>query len=130
MVDRWAVTIRAGTILGIDHVQVAAPRGCEAEARAFYGGLLGLEELPKPEPLRARGGCWFRAGESELHVGVEEPFAPARKAHPGLVVDDLAALAARLRAEGIELTPDETIPGVERAHVADPFGNRLELRQA
>ena len=125
MVDRSPVTI-----LGIDHVQVAAPRGCEAEARAFYAGLLGLEELPKPETLRGRGGCWFRAGTAELHVGVEEPFAPARKAHPGLVVDDLAALAIRLRAEGIEVTPDETIPGVERAYVADPFGNRLELRQA
>jgi catechol 2,3-dioxygenase-like lactoylglutathione lyase family enzyme len=117
-------------ILGIDHVQVAAPRGCEPEARAFYGGLLGLEELPKPEALRARGGCWFRAGVDELHVGVEEPFAPARKAHPGLVVDDLADLTGRLRAEGIEVTPDETIPGVGRAYVADPFGNRLELRQA
>jgi catechol 2,3-dioxygenase-like lactoylglutathione lyase family enzyme len=124
MVDRLSVTI-----LGIDHVQVAAPRGCEAEARAFYGGLLGLEELEKPEPLRARGGCWFRAGAHELHVGVEESFTPARKAHPGLVVDDLRALAERLRAQGIEVTPDETIPGVERAYVADPFGNRLELRQ-
>ena len=118
------------TILGIDHVQVAAPAGCEAEARAFYGGLLGLEELPKPELLRGRGGCWFRAGTNELHVGVEEPFVPARKAHPGFVVDDLVALAARLRAEGIEVTPEESIPGVERAYVADPFGNRLELRQA
>jgi catechol 2,3-dioxygenase-like lactoylglutathione lyase family enzyme len=121
---------RSVTILGIDHVQVAAPRGCEAEARAFYGGLLGLEELEKPEPLRARGGCWFRAGTHELHVGVDEPFAPARKAHPGFVVDDLAALAELLRAQGIEVTQDETIPGVERAYVADPFGNRLELRQA
>jgi catechol 2,3-dioxygenase-like lactoylglutathione lyase family enzyme len=121
---------RSVTIVGIDHVQVAAPRGCEAEARAFYGGLLALEELEKPEPLRARGGCWFRAGTHELHVGVEEPFAPARKAHPGFVVDDLAALADRLRAQGIEVTPDETIAGVERAYVADPFGNRLELRQA
>ena len=117
------------SVLGIDHVQVAAPAGCEPEARAFYGGLLGLEELEKPEPLRARGGCWFRAGGDELHVGVETPFAPARKAHPGLVVDDLAALAARLRGEGIDVTPDDTIPGVTRAYVADPFGNRLELRQ-
>jgi catechol 2,3-dioxygenase-like lactoylglutathione lyase family enzyme len=118
------------SVTGIDHVQVAAPAGCEAEARAFYGGLLGLEELPKPEPLAARGGCWFRAGEQELHVGVEEPFAPARTAHPGLVVSDLAALAGRLRGEGIEVTPDGSLPGVERVHVADPFGNRLELRQA
>jgi catechol 2,3-dioxygenase-like lactoylglutathione lyase family enzyme len=117
-------------ITGIDHVQVAAPAGCEAEARAFYGGLLELEELPKPEPLAARGGCWFRTGDQELHVGVEEPFAPARKAHPGLVVDDLAALAERLRGQGIEVRPDDSLPGVTRAHIADPFGNRLELRQA
>ena len=109
---------------------VAAPAGCEAEARAFYGGLLGLEELPKPEALAARGGCWFRAGGQELHVGVEEPFAPARKAHPGLVVDGLAELASRLGAAGIAVTWDEAIPDLERFHVADPFGNRLELRQA
>ncbi|MGH3003371.1 MAG: VOC family protein [Gaiellaceae bacterium] len=115
--------------MGIDHVQVAAPKGCEAEARAFYGGLLGLEELPKPPVLAARGGCWFRAGGQELHVGVDEPFVPARRAHPGLVVSDLAALVERLSAEGIEVGRDDSIPGVERVHVADPFGNRLELRQ-
>ena len=125
MVDRGPVSV-----LGVDHVQVAAPAGCEAEARAFYAGLLGLEELAKPEPLRARGGCWFRAGAQELHVGVEEPFAPARKAHPGLVVADLDALADRLRAEGIDVTPDDAIPGTKRFHAADPFGNRLEFRQA
>jgi catechol 2,3-dioxygenase-like lactoylglutathione lyase family enzyme len=125
MVDRLLVTI-----LGIDHVQVAAPPGGEAQARAFYGGLLGLEELRKPELLQARGGCWFRAGTHELHVGVEEPFAPARKAHPGFVVDDLSALSGRLRGEGIAVTRDDAIPGVERAYVTDPFGNRIELRQA
>ena len=118
------------TVIGIDHVQVAAPPGCEEAARAFYGGLLGLEELEKPEPLRARGGCWFRAGRQELHVGVEEPFAPARKAHPGLVVDDLAALEERLAAAGIASERDVPLAGAERLHVADPFGNRLELRQA
>ena len=116
------------TVTGIDHVQVAAPPGCEADARAFYGGLLGLEELPKPEPLASRGGCWFRAGAQELHVGVEDPFAPARKAHPGLVVDGLDDLAGRLRSAGVEVTWDETIPGTKRFHAADPFGNRLELR--
>jgi catechol 2,3-dioxygenase-like lactoylglutathione lyase family enzyme len=118
------------TITGIDHVQVAAPRGCEAEARAFYGALLGLEELPKPEPLAARGGCWFRAGAQELHVGVDDPFAPARKAHPGLVVADLDKLAAALAANGIEVAYDDTIPGTKRFYAADPFGNRLEFRQA
>ena len=85
------------SVLGIDHVQVAAPAGCEAAARAFYGVALGMAELPKPEAIRARGGCWFRAGAQELHVGVEEPFAPARKAHPGFVVSDLDAVRARLR---------------------------------
>ncbi len=117
-------------ITGIDHVQVAAPPGCEAEARAFYGGLLGLEELPKPPALAARGGCWFRAGAQELHVGVEDPFAPARKAHPGLVAECLDELAARLRAAGREVTYDEAIPGAKRFHVADPWGNRLEVRAA
>jgi catechol 2,3-dioxygenase-like lactoylglutathione lyase family enzyme len=117
-------------IIGIDHVQVAAPPGCEEEARAFYGAVLGLEEIPKPEELRARGGVWFRVRAQELHVGVEEPFAPARKAHPGLVVDDLDGLRARLDAAGHETTEDrDTIPGAYRAYVHDPFGNRLELRQ-
>jgi len=118
------------TVTGIDHVQVAAPAGCEDEARAFYGALLGLEELPKPEALRPNGGCWFRAGAQELHVGVEEPFAPARKAHPGLVVTDLDAFAERLAAAGIEVAWDESIPGTKRFHAADPFGNRLEFRAA
>src|SRR5436305_4675578 len=117
------------TITGIDHVQVAAPAGCEAEARAFYGELVGLDELPKPEPLAARGGCWFRAGAQELHVGVETPFAPARKAHPGLVVTDLDALAVRLREAGIDVTYDDTLPETKRFHAADPFGNRLEFRK-
>jgi catechol 2,3-dioxygenase-like lactoylglutathione lyase family enzyme len=118
------------SILGIDHVQVAAPAVCEAEARAFYGDLLGLEEVPKPEALRANGGCWFRAGEQELHVGVDDPFAPARKAHPGFVVSDLDAFAERLRAVGIAVIPDDAIPGTKRFHAADPFGNRLEFREA
>jgi catechol 2,3-dioxygenase-like lactoylglutathione lyase family enzyme len=116
-------------VIGIDHVLVAAPRGCEAEARAFYAGLLGLEEVPKPEPLAAHGGCWFRAGAQELHVGVEEPFVPARKAHPGLVVDDVEELARRLAAAAIDVRWDDSIPDVRRLHAADPFGNRLELRQ-
>jgi catechol 2,3-dioxygenase-like lactoylglutathione lyase family enzyme len=118
------------SFLGIDHVQVAAPAGCEAEARAFYGGLLGLDELPKPDALRANGGCWFRVGSQELHVGVEDPFAPARKAHPGFVVADLDTLAERLRSQGIAVAPDDAIPGTRRFHADDPFGNRLEFRQA
>ena len=118
------------TVTGIDHVQVAAPAGCEAEARAFYGELLGMAELPKPDALVARGGCWFSAGAQELHVGVEEGFAPARKAHPSFVTDDLDGLASRLAAAGIGVAYDDLIPGVRRFETADPFGNRLEFRQA
>jgi catechol 2,3-dioxygenase-like lactoylglutathione lyase family enzyme len=110
-------------ILGIDHVQLAAPPGCEERARAFYGDVLGLEELTKPAALAARGGCWFRAGAQQLHVGVEDDFVPARKAHPALVVDDLDALAARLG----DVQWDDAIPGVRRFYATDPFGNRLEF---
>ena len=111
-------------------MQVAAPAGCEEEARAFYGGVLGLPELAKPPALAARGGCWFEAGAQQLHVGVEAEFAPARKAHPGFVVDDLEALRARLAEAGQEPRDDETIPGTRRFYAEDPFGNRLEFRQA
>jgi catechol 2,3-dioxygenase-like lactoylglutathione lyase family enzyme len=108
----------------LDHVQIAGPPGCEAVARAFYGGALGLEEIEKPEPLRARGGVWFRlGGGQELHVGVDDAFAPARKAHPAFAVDDLDALAARLA----DVTWDDTLPGVRRFYASDPFGNRLEF---
>jgi len=118
------------TVTGIDHVQVAAPAGCEAEARAFYGGLLGLEELPKPEALAARGGCWFKVGAQELHIGVEDPFTPARKAHPSFVVTDLDALAADLTGAGHPVRYDALIPDTRRFETVDPFGNRLEFRQA
>jgi catechol 2,3-dioxygenase-like lactoylglutathione lyase family enzyme len=118
------------TISGIDHVQVAAPTGSEAEARAFYGGLLGLEEIPKPEALAARGGCWFQAGAQELHIGIEEPFTPARKAHPSFVVSDLDGLAAQFADQGIGVRYDDQIPGTKRFETTDPFGNRLEFRQA
>jgi catechol 2,3-dioxygenase-like lactoylglutathione lyase family enzyme len=116
------------TITGIDHVQVAAPAGCEDDARAFYGRLLGMEELPKPDELQARGGCWFRAGAQELHIGVESRFAPARKAHPGLVSSDLNRIRGRLAAANIEWEDDDKIAGVDRLFVHDPFGNRLEVR--
>jgi catechol 2,3-dioxygenase-like lactoylglutathione lyase family enzyme len=114
-------------ILGIDHVQVAAPPGCEAEARRFYGELLQLEELAKPESLLGRGGVWFRCGEQELHVGVEEPFRPAFKAHPAFRVDAFDTVRARLGAAGVEVRDDDAIPGLRRCYVADPWGNRLEL---
>jgi GNAT superfamily N-acetyltransferase len=112
-------------IARLDHVQVAAPAGGEEAARAFYGALLELPELSKPERLRARGGVWFAVGEQQLHVGIEDPFAPARKAHPALAVpraSDLRALAGRLEAAGHAVSWDGP-----RCYVEDPFGNRLEL---
>jgi catechol 2,3-dioxygenase-like lactoylglutathione lyase family enzyme len=117
-------------ITGIDHVQLAMPAGREAAARAFYAGLLGMAELPKPPILAARGGCWFGAGAAVVHLGVETSFAPARKAHPALLVDDLDDLAATLTAAGYEcVRADGEIPGVRRFHTRDPFGNRVEFQQ-
>lgn len=118
-------------ITGVDHVQLAIPRGREDAARAFYAELLGMDEVPKPPVLAARGGCWFASGAAVLHLGVEEPFAPARKAHPALLVDDLDALAAALTAAGYPcVRADGEIPGVRRFHTHDPFGNRVEFQQA
>ena len=116
------------TILGLDHVQVAAPEGCEREARRFYGELLGLPEIPKPPELAARGGVWFAAGGQQLHVGVAQPFAPAAKAHPALLVSvgALEELAARLADAG-RPTRWDALPGVRRVFTEDPWGNRIEL---
>lgn len=116
-------------ITGLDHIQVAAPRTPEAEeqARAFYGGLLGLAEIEKPEILRKNGGVWFSLGTGQLHVGIETQFAPARKAHPAFLVSDLAALRARLEVAGVPTSEAEPIPGVNRFYVHDPFDNRIEL---
>ncbi len=116
-------------VVGLDHVQVAAPEGCEREARGFYGGLLGLSELEKPAALRDRGGVWFAIGAQQLHVGVEEPFAPARKAHPALLVSagELAGLAERIAGAGGKVVWDDELPGVSRFFSEDPWGNRIEL---
>lgn len=116
-------------IEAIDHVQLAAPPGCEEAARGFFGELLGLWELEKPEPLRLRGGAWFRVGAQQLHIGVEHDFAPARKAHPAFAVSDYDELLGRLRAAGVEVTDDDALPGVRRCYVHDPWGNRLELAE-
>jgi catechol 2,3-dioxygenase-like lactoylglutathione lyase family enzyme len=114
---------------GLDHVQIAAPPGCEAAARRFFGELLGLEELPKPEPLASRGGAWFRVGAHELHVGVEADFEAARKAHPAFAVDDVDELAARMEGAGVGVRWDDELPGIRRFYAADPWGNRLEFLQ-
>ena len=116
-------------VLGIDHVQVAAPAGSEAEARRFYGELLGLAELEKPPALRARGGVWFACGAQQLHIGISEPFTPADKAHPALRVRlaELDGLAARLAEAGAPVLWDDAIPRTRRLYTADPWGNRIEL---
>lgn len=118
-------------ITGFDHIQLAIPSGAERVARAFYGDLLAMAELPKPPVLAARGGCWFASGSAVVHLGVEEPFRPARKAHPAFLVTDLADVEATLTAAGHRVSrADGDIPGVRRLHTADPFGNRLEFQQA
>jgi catechol 2,3-dioxygenase-like lactoylglutathione lyase family enzyme len=116
-------------VLGLDHVQLAAPPGCEPEARAFFGRLLGLAEIEKPEPLRARGGVWFAVGAQQLHVGVDEGFAPARKAHPALRValEHLAVVATRLVESGVDVHWDDALPGAQRFFTEDPWGNRIEI---
>jgi catechol 2,3-dioxygenase-like lactoylglutathione lyase family enzyme len=117
-------------IEGLDHVQVAAPPACEREARRFYGELLGLDELPKPEVLAGRGGAWFTCGPQQLHVGIAEDFAAARKAHPALRVTDVAELerlAERLEYAGVAVRWDQDLPGVRRFYADDPWGNRVEL---
>jgi catechol 2,3-dioxygenase-like lactoylglutathione lyase family enzyme len=119
-------------IVGLDHVQVAAPAGCEEQARRFYGGLLGLEEIPKPTLLATRGGCWFRLGPQELHVGVAAPFVAATKAHPAIAVASrtaLRALAERLEQahEAVDWADPDELGGRERFYLRDPWGNRLEL---
>ena len=120
--------------LTLDHVQLASPPGGEATARRFYGELLGLAELEKPTPLRARGGVWFALADGrQLHVGVEDRFVPAAKAHPALAAADartLRTLADRLTGAGVRVDWDTALPDVVRFYTADPFGNRLELLAA
>lgn len=117
------------SILGIDHVQLAAPPGCEDEARRFFAGVLGLDEIEKPPSLAARGGAWFEAGRQQLHVGVEEGFVPASKAHPALLVEParLDDVAARLAQAGAPVAWDVELAPLRRFYTADPWGNRIEL---
>ena len=111
----------------IHHVQLACPAGSEAALRHFYGEVLGFQEVAKPPALAARGGCWFRGPGIELHLGVEDGFRPARKAHPGLLVHDLDDWAGRLRAAGAPVLFDDGFPGMRRFYSEDPHGNRLEF---
>ena len=115
------------SLYGVHHVQLAMPVGGEVEARAFYGALLDMREVPKPPALAARGGCWFRAGGVELHLGVEHGFRAARKAQPAGLVRNLDGLADRWAAGGVAVRWDEGFPGYRRCYADDPWGNRLEF---
>ena len=117
-------------ILSIDHIQLAMPAGGEEKARAFFINLLGFHEIPKPSKLAKRGGAWFEAGTAQLHLGVEADFRSARKAHPAFVVDDLDGLIAKVQSAGFETdTIQPPLDGYKRAHIFDPFGNRIELME-
>lgn len=113
----------------LEHVQLAMPAGGEALARAFYGGILEIPEIPKSPNLAARGGCWFERDDLKIHLGVESEFRPARKAHPALVVADLQVLVSRLKAAGHHVREDEPLAGYHRVYANDPFGNRIELME-
>jgi catechol 2,3-dioxygenase-like lactoylglutathione lyase family enzyme len=114
-------------ITRIDHIQLAAPKGCEAAAREFYGSILGLAEIEKPASLRSRGGCWFQCGDQQIHIGVEPDFRAAKKAHPAFAVSDLSKLRESLVAHGVKITEDDSLPGMHRFFAEDPWGNRLEF---
>ncbi|HTC65173.1 MAG TPA: VOC family protein [Candidatus Saccharimonadales bacterium] len=111
----------------IDHIQIAAPEGCETAARDFYGSLLGLVEIEKPQNLRARGGCWFQCGSQQLHVGVEKAFHAAKKAHPAFLVPRMDELKDALKKSGVPVVEDDAVPGTRRFYAKDPWGNRLEF---
>ncbi|GAB3458085.1 VOC family protein [Massilia terrae] len=117
-------------IAGIDHVQVAIPPGADEEARAFYGGVLGLAEIPKPAPLNASGGLWFLAGTAQVHIGSQPNFIAAKKAHPALLVHDFDGYCALLRERQVTVREEVQVYGRRRAGIEDPFGNRIELIEA
>jgi catechol 2,3-dioxygenase-like lactoylglutathione lyase family enzyme len=111
----------------IDHVQLAAPIGCEQKARDFFGEILGFLEIEKPEELKKRGGIWFEFVGFQIHIGVEENFTPAKKAHPAFEVQNLDGLKIKLLEKKVSYTEDNNLPGAKRIHTTDPFGNRLEF---
>jgi extradiol dioxygenase family protein len=113
--------------IGIDHVQLAAPASSEAEARRFYGEMLGLAEIPKPEALQARGGVWFQAGQHQLHIGIQDDHEGALKAHPAFHVENVMLLKLHLKDLGVTVIDDTSLPDATRFYAIDPFGNRLEF---
>lgn len=116
-------------IVRLDHVQLAMPAGREPEAVAFYEGILGIAQVPKPDHLASRGGCWFEHGDLKVHLGVDADFRPATKAHPAFIVDDVRSIASAVAAAGFAVKDDEPLDGYDRVYVTDPFGNRIELMQ-
>jgi catechol 2,3-dioxygenase-like lactoylglutathione lyase family enzyme len=113
--------------VGIDHIQLAAPNGCEVMAREFWGEKIGLTEIEKPESLQGIGGCWFEFGHQQLHIGVEADFQPAKKAHPAFLVKNLEAFQKHLEKNDIKTKEDAPIDGRTRFFISDPFGNRVEF---
>jgi catechol 2,3-dioxygenase-like lactoylglutathione lyase family enzyme len=116
-------------VVRLDHVQLAMPAGREAEAVAFYEGILGIAQVPKPDHLATRGGCWFEDGDLKVHLGVDPDFRPATKAHPAFIVDDVRSIASAAAAARFAVKDDEPLDGYDRVYVTDPFGNRIELMQ-
>ena len=116
-------------ITAIDHVQLAMPPGGESNAVAFYEAILGVQEVPKPDDLAGRGGCWFESPTVKVHLGIEPDFRPARKAHPAFIVDNLHDLVTTLSAAGHRWEKAGPLQGYARIYVDDPFGNRIELLQ-
>ncbi|MCM3078004.1 MULTISPECIES: VOC family protein [Brevibacillus] len=123
------MTNRTHEWMGLDHVQLAAPVGCEEEARRFFGSLLGMAEVEKPEKLRVRGGVWFQCGAQMIHIGVESSFTPAKKAHPAFLVRNIEQLMQHLKDNDVSFRVDDDIPGIIRFFAEDPFGNRLEFME-
>jgi len=125
--DHAILTGMNSRVARIDHIQIAAPEGCESAARDFYGSVLGMKEIEKPPVLRARGGCWFECGSQQFHIGVERDFRPSRKAHPAFAVFDLNELREAMKARGVNVVEDDNLPGTRRFYAEDPWGNRLEF---
>jgi catechol 2,3-dioxygenase-like lactoylglutathione lyase family enzyme len=123
------MSVASFMVTTLHHVQLAMPPGREREARAFYQGILGIPEVPKPATLNERGGCWFVQGDLKIHLGVDPDFRPARKAHPAFIALDLNLLKVALLSAGYKFRPDEELADYDRIYVDDPFGNRIELME-
>lgn len=111
----------------IDHIQLAAPKGSEETARKFFKNILGFDEVEKPEELKKHGGVWFEFGNYQIHIGIEEPFYPAKKAHPAFEIENIEELKKHLVTNGVDVIEDDKLPGAKRFYISDPFGNRMEL---